>query len=54
MPSSELVPAVAGIPVFRLQDVVEFRARGSAQVADVSLDRVEQKEILPGEGSKGH
>jgi len=48
------VPMVSGVPVFRLQDVAGFRVRGSAQVADMSLDRVEQKEILAGEGSKGH
>jgi polygalacturonase len=48
------IPVVASVPVFRLQDVNGFRLRGSARVADVTLDRVEQKEILPGEGSKGH
>ena len=48
------VTAVAGVPVFRLRDVNGFRVRGSAQVADVSLGKVDQKEILPVEGSQGH
>ena len=41
------VTAVAGVPVFRLQGVNGFRVRGSAQVADVTLKRVEQKDIVP-------
>ncbi|MGC2478085.1 MAG: glycoside hydrolase family 28 protein [Candidatus Sulfotelmatobacter sp.] len=45
---------VAGVPVFRLQDVNGFRVRGSAQLADVTLGRVDQKDILPVEGSQGY
>ncbi len=37
---------VAGVPLFRLQDVNGFRLRGSSQVADMILGKVEQKEIF--------
>jgi len=40
------VPAAAGVPLFALRDVEQFRLRDTAQLPDMSLDRVAQKEIL--------
>jgi|SRR5579872_4028759 len=40
------VAAVAGMPVFRLQDVNRFRVRAGSQLADVTLGKIDQKEIF--------
>jgi len=40
-------PAAAGVPLFLLRQVEQFRLRDSAAVPDMTLDRVAQKEILP-------
>ena len=40
-------PVTAGVPLFVLSDVENFRLRGSAHLPDTSLDRVAHKEILP-------
>lgn len=41
------MPISAGVPVFVLSNVEDFRLRGSARLADVTLDHVSQKDILP-------
>ena len=41
------VPVVAGVPIFALREVEDFRLRDSAHLPDMRLDRVAQKEILP-------
>src|SRR5208337_1856030 len=38
-------PAAAGVPLFLLRQVEQFRLRDSAAVPDMTLDRVAQKEI---------
>ncbi len=38
----------AGVPLFRLSNVENFRLRDSAQVPDMHLDHVREKEILAG------
>lgn len=48
------VPAAGRVPLFRLQDVEQFRIRGCAVVPDLSLERVARKEILPAESTQGH
>jgi polygalacturonase len=40
------VPVAAGVPLFALRDVRNFRLRDCAHLPDMSLDRVAQKEIL--------
>jgi len=41
------VPSPVGLPVFALRDVQNFRLRDVVRLPDTTLDRVEQKEILP-------
>ena len=41
------MPVAAGVPLFTLNGVKQFRLRGCAHLPDMSLDRVAQKEILP-------
>jgi len=41
------LPVAAGVPLFVLRQVEQFRLRDSAPVPDTTLDRVAQKEILP-------
>jgi polygalacturonase len=41
------VPAAAGIPLWRLEQVEHFRLRDSAHLPDMSLDQVAQQAILP-------
>jgi polygalacturonase len=40
------VPMVAGVPLFALRQVDEFRLRDNARLGDISLDRVTEKQIL--------
>jgi hypothetical protein len=37
----------AGVPLFRLNNVENFRLRDSAQLPDMHLDHASEKEILP-------